>query len=157
MALSLLESFNSRQAAIMSDGMAFPDTVAELLSLDFFIRYAADRQAYIIHSILRDYLLERFSMQPAEFQKAVYHRAALASLDIGDLLQAALFFMKVEDYQAVLALPISTQYVYNNQERDITALFESLMDRCPREILQAHPVFLVLMAYNFFRRGAHVL
>ena len=156
MALSLLESFNSSQATIMSDGMAFPDTVAELLSLDFFIRYAADRQAYIIHSILRDYLLERFSMQPAEFQKAVYHRAALASLDIGDLLQAALFFMKVEDYQAVLALPISTQYVYNNQERDITALFESLMDRCPREILQAHPVFLVLMAYNFFRRGAHV-
>lgn len=155
MALSLLESFNSHQAAIMSDGMALPDTVAELLSLDFFIRYAADRQAYIMHSILRDYLLERFSMQSAEFKKAAYRKAALASLDIDDLLQAALFFMKVEDYQAILALPISTQYVYNNQERDITALFESLMDRCPREILQAHPVFLVLMAYNFFRRGAH--
>lgn len=156
MALSLLESFNSRQAAIMSDGMALPDTVAELLSLDFFIRYAADRQAYIIHSILRDYLLERFSMQSAEFQKAVYRKAALASLDTGDLLQAARFFMKVEDYQAILTLPISTQYVYNNQERDITGLFERLMDRCPREILQAHPVFLVLMAYNFFRRGAHI-
>lgn len=28
MALSLLESFNSHQAAIMSDGMALPDTVA---------------------------------------------------------------------------------------------------------------------------------
>ena len=150
MALSLLESFNSHQAAIMSGGMALPDTVAELLSLDFFIRYAADRQAYIMHSILRDYLLERFSMQSAEFKKAAYRKAALASLDIDDLLQAALFFMKVEDYQAILALPISTQYVYNNQERDITALFESLMDRCPREILQAHPVFLVLMAYNFW-------
>ncbi len=154
MALSLLESFTMSQAAIMNDGLALPDTVAELLSLDFFIRYAADRHGYVLHSILQDYLLGRFAMQPPEFKKAMYRRAALASLEAGDLLQAALFFMKVEDYQSVLALPMTTQYVYNNQERDITALFENVMDRCPQDILQKHPVFLVLMAYNFFRSGA---
>ncbi|MGN1039019.1 MAG: AAA family ATPase, partial [Mailhella sp.] len=36
MALSLLESFNSRQAAIMNNGMALPDTIAEILSIEFF-------------------------------------------------------------------------------------------------------------------------
>ncbi len=154
MALSLLESFTTSQAAIMNDGLALPDTVAGLLSLDFFIRYAADRHGYVLHSILQDYLLGRFAMQPPEFKKAMYRRAALASLEAGDLLQAALFFMKVEDYQSVLALPMTTQYVYNNQERDITALFEDVMDRCPQDILRKHPVFLVLMAYNFFRSGA---
>lgn len=153
MALSLLESFNSHQAAIMSGGMALPDTVAELLSLDFFIRYAADRQAYIMHSILRDYLLERFSMQSAEFKKAAYRKAALASLDIDDLLQAALFFMKVEDYQAILALPISTQYVYNNQERDITALFESLMDRCHGKFYRLTRFFSYSWRIIFFEEG----
>ncbi len=155
MALSLLESFTISQAAILNDGMALPDTVAELLSLDFFIRYASDRHGYVLHSILQDYLLERFAMQPGEFKKAMYRRAAHASLAAGDLLQAALFFMKVEDYQSVLALPMTTQYVYNNQERDITSLFESVLDRCPQDILSKHPVFLVLMAYNFFRSGAH--
>ncbi len=154
MALSLLDSFTVSQAAIMNDGMALPDTVAELLSLDFFIRYAADRQGYVLHSILQDYLRERFAMQPGEFKKAMYVRAARACLEAGDLLQAALFFMKVDDYQSVLALPMTTQYVYNNQERDITSLFESIMDRCPQDILRRHPVFLVLMAYNFFRSGA---
>ena len=154
MALSLPESFTASQAAIMNDGMALPDTVAELLSLDFFIRYASDRQGYVLHSILQDYLRERFAMQPCEFKKAMYRRAAHASLAAGDLLQAALFFMKVDDYQSVLSLPMTTQYVYNNQERDITSLFESVMDRCPQDILGQHPVFLVLMAYNFFRSGA---
>lgn len=156
MALSLLESFTASQAAIVNNDMALPDTVAGLLSLDFFIRYASDRQGYVLHSILQDYLLERFAMQSDEFKKAMYRRAARASLAVGDLLQAALFFMKVEDYQSVLSLPMTTQYVYNNQERDITLLFENVMDRCPRDILGQHPVFLVLMAYNFFRSGARV-
>ncbi len=156
MALSLLEAFTTSQAAIMNNGMALPDTVAGLLSLDFFIRYASDRQGYVLHSILQDYLLERFAMQSDEFKKAMYRRAAHASLAAGDLLQAALFFMKVEDYQSVLSLPMTTQYVYNNQERDITSLFENVMDRCPQDILGQYPVFLVLMAYNFFRSGARV-
>ncbi|MBQ9452966.1 MAG: hypothetical protein IJU65_06715 [Desulfovibrio sp.] len=154
MGLSLLDAFNTRQVAILSDGMALPDTVAELLSQDFFIRHVADRQAYVMHSILQDYLRERFSMETAAFRNSMYRKAALASLENGDLFQAALFFMEVEDYRAILSLPMSTQYVYDNQERNITSLFERLMDKCPLEILQEYPVFLVLMAYNFFRRGS---
>lgn len=154
MGLSLLDAFNTRQAAIMSDGMALPDTVAELLSQDFFIRHVADRQAYVMHSILQDYLRERFAMEAAEFRAAMHRKAAMASLDTGDLFQAAHFFLEVEDYRAILSLPMSTQYVYDNQERDITSLFERLMDRCPLEVLREYPVFLVLMAYNFFRRGS---
>lgn len=152
--LSLLDAFNTRQAAIMSDGMALPDTVAELLSQDFFIRHVTDRHAYVLHSILQDYLRERFAMESAEFRATMYRKAALASLDTGDLFQAALFFMEVMDYRAILSLPMSTQYVYDNQERNITSLFERLMDRCPLAILREYPVFLVLMAYNFFRRGS---
>ena len=153
MGLSLLDGFSVRQASIMRDGTAMPGTLAELLSLEFFIRHAADRQAYVMHGILQDYLRERFAMQPAEFRHAMLRKAALASLDKGDLFQAASFFLKVEDYQSILSLPMSTQYVYDNQERNITGLFKRLVDGCPPEILQGHPVFLVLMAYNFFRSG----
>ena len=152
--LSLLDGFTIRQAAIMSQGTTLPDALTELLSLDFFIRHVADRQAYVMHSILRDYLLERFAMQPEHFRHAMHRRAAQACLEAGDLFQAALFFMEVEDYEAILSLPMSTQYFYDNQERNITALFEKLLDRCPKSILEHHPVFLILMAYNFFRRGA---
>ena len=154
MGLSLLDAFNTRQAAIMRDGLALPDTVAELLSQDFFIRHMPDKQAYVMHSILQDYLRERFAMESPDFKGTMYRKAALASLDTGDLFQAALFFMEVGDYRAILSLPMSTQYVYDNQERNITSLFEKLMDRCPLDILLDYPVFLVLMAYNFFRRGS---
>ncbi|WP_419525398.1 helix-turn-helix transcriptional regulator [Bilophila wadsworthia] len=44
--LSLLDGFTIRQAAIMSQGTTLPDALTELLSLDFFIRHVADRQAY---------------------------------------------------------------------------------------------------------------
>ena len=153
MGLALLESFNTRQAAIMSDSTTMPETVAELLSLDFFVRHVADRQAYVLHGILRDYLLERFALEPDSFRNSMYRKAAQASLDVNDLFQAALFFLEVEDYEAILSLPMSTQYFYNNQERNITKLFEKLIDRCPQDILKRYPVFLVLMAYNFFRKG----
>ena len=113
-----------------------------------------DKQAYVMHSILQDYLRERFAMESPDFKGTMYRKAALASLDTGDLFQAALFFMEVGDYRAILSLPMSTQYVYDNQERNNTSLFEKLMDRCPLDILLDYPVFLVLMAYNFFRRGS---
>lgn len=153
-AVALLDGFTAKQAAIMGGEAAMPKSMARLLSMDFFIRYVADKKVYSMHSILRDYLLERFSLQPQAVVDAMHRRAAAACLAVGGYFQAAVFFMKVADYDAILALPLTAQYFYNNKEADCVGFFESLVDVCPPQTLKKYPIVLVLIAYMFFRYGS---
>lgn len=156
--IALLDGFTARQAAIMSASRN-PDTVpaiiAKLLSLDFFIRYIADKQVYSMHAILRDYLLERFAMQPDDFIDVTHRKAAAACIAVNDYFTAAQFFIKVRDYDAILALPFTSQYFYNNKESNLIGFFECLADNCPQETLQKYPMMLLLIAYLFFRNGVY--
>ena len=152
--LSLLDGFTARQADIMSNGAALPSSITTLLSLEFFMRYVADKQVYSVHSILRDYLLKRFQLLPLDTMSIMQRQAACACLAVGDYYQAAVFFMHVGDYEAVLSLPFTTQYFYNNKGRGLIPFFERLVDVCPQETLQKYPVVLVLVAYLFFRDGS---
>lgn len=154
LSLSLLDGFTARQAGIMDNGDALPQSLETLLSLEFFIRYVVDKEVYSLHSILRDYLCERFAMQPQEKRAAMYRKAAAACQAVGDYCQAGLFYMKVEAYEAVLALPFTAQYMYNNREKNLLSLFEQLVTVCPQEALCRQPMKLVLVAYLFFRMGA---
>ena len=151
--LALLENFTVRQAAIMGSGTTMPDMIAELLRLDFFVRYVSDKRTYTMHNILRSYLLQRFEVYPEDFCNDMLHKAAEACVAVEDYLQAALFLLKIKDFDAIFALPITTEYNYNNQERDITRFFKSIFDECPVEMFARYPVKLVIVAYNFFRRG----
>lgn len=150
-AVALLDGFTPKQAVIMGGESAMPKSMARLLAMDFFIRYVADKKVYSMHSILRDYLLERFSLQPQAVVDVMHRRAAAACLSVGDYFQAAIFFMKVADYDAILALPLTAQYFYNNKEVNCVGFFESLVDNCPPQKLKKYPIVLILIAYMFFR------
>ncbi|MDL2209472.1 LuxR C-terminal-related transcriptional regulator [Desulfovibrio sp. OttesenSCG-928-O18] len=152
-AVALLDGFTAKQAATMGGWASLPEHAAALLSDNFFIRYIADKKVYSMHSILRDYLLRRFDMQPGEVVEAMRRRAAAACLEAGDYFQAAQFFMQVGDHNAILSLPFTTQYFYNIRERSVIEFFERLVDECPEDILHKFPIPLVLIAYLFFRYG----
>lgn len=154
LALSLLDGFTMRQAVIMGDGAAIPQSIEALLSLEFFIRYVADKHVYSMHSILRDYLCERFAMQPHGKMDAMHRKAAAACLAVADYCQAGQFYLKVAAYEAVLTLPFTAQYMYDNREKDLLSLFERLVDVCPEPVLCKYPMVLVLVAYLFFRMGS---
>ena len=154
LAVSLLDGFTAQQSTIMGGGVSVPKSIEALLSMDFFIRYVADKKVYSIHSVLRDYLLKHLAMQPHDFIDAAYHKAALACQFVGDYFQAAQFFMKMADYEAILALPFSTQYFYDNKEQGAISFFERVVDQCPLTIMQKYPIALVLIAYIFFRNGS---
>lgn len=151
--VSLLDGFTPQQAIIMGDGAAMPKSIAELLSLDFFIRYIADKKVYSLHSILRDYLLERFAMQPQDAIDAMRRKAASACLAVSDYFQAARFFMKVSDYDAILAMPFTDQYFFNHQEHDIIQFFERVFQECPPETLLRHPLTVLAVGVQFYKKG----
>ena len=152
-AVSLLDGFTARQAAIMGDGESMPGSIATLLSLEFFMRYVADKKVYSMHSILREYLLQRFTLQPPAVMDAMHRKAAAACLEVRDYYQAAVFLMHVRDHEAILSLPFSTEYLYNNKDRGLVDFFRQVVDTCPPHVLQKYPVFLVLIAYLFYRNG----
>ena len=153
LALSLLDGFTAEQAASMDDGAAVPESIACLLSMDFFIRYVADKGVYSIHSILRDYLLQRFVMQPRSVADAMYRRAAAACLTAGDYYQAARFFLKVADYDAILSMPFTDQYFFNTQEDNIIEFFANMFHECPPETLLRHPLTVLAVGIQFYKKG----
>ena len=149
--LALLDGFTTQQAAIAGGEAAMPKNLEQLLALEFFIRYVTDKQVYVIHSILQNYLLERLAMQPQAVTDALRRRAAAACLAKKDYYRAARLFERVGDYDAVLSLPLSLQYFYNHKEADIISFFQRFVDECPEATLRNYPVFLVLIAYQFMR------
>ena len=153
LALSLLDGFTAEQAASMDDGAAVPESIARLLSMDFFVRYVADKGVYSIHSILRDYLLQRFAMQSRSVADAMYCKAAAACLVASEYFPAARFFLKVGDYNAILSMPFTDHYFFNNQERDIFLFFDRVLQECPPEILLRHPLTLVTVGIQSYKKG----
>ncbi len=153
LALSLLDGFTAEQAAVMGDGAAASKNVADLLSLDFFIRYVADKGVYSMHSILREYLLHRFSMQPQDFKDAMHRKAAEACLMVADYYQAALFYWEVADYDAILSMPFTDQYFFNNQEHDIIQFFAQVFQNCPQDVLLRHPLTILAVGIQFYKKG----
>lgn len=157
LAIALPDGVTARQAAILGDGAAVPKSIRDLLSMEFFIRYVADKKIYSLHSILRDYLLERFAMQPHEFIDAMHRKAASACLAEADYFQAARFFLKVSDYDAILSMPFTDQYFFNNQEGDIIQFFERVFQECPPETLLRHPLTLTAIGVQFYKKGMREL
>ena len=153
LAVSLLDGFTARQAAIMHSGASMPKRVTKLLSPDFFVRRLADKNMYSIHGILRDYLRERFSMQAQDAVDAMHRKAASACLAASDYFQAARFFQKVSDYDAMLSMPFTLQYFYDHKEVDVIEFFQNIIDVCPEKTLRNYPVLLVILAFQFMRNS----
>lgn len=153
LAVSLLDGFTVRQAAVVGGWPKLTDAAAGLLSSNFFIRYIADKKRYSMHALLREYLLHRLEHRAPEFFAALHYRAGLACREVADYFTAARFFMKAGEYDAVLSLPFTIQYFHDNKEADIIEFFLAFMEECPEETLRKYPLFLILIAHQFLRNG----
>lgn len=60
LSVSILDNFFMNQAAIMVEQDILSEEIEELLKNNDFIRYLSDKHIYSIHSILQDYLRNRF-------------------------------------------------------------------------------------------------
>jgi LuxR family maltose regulon positive regulatory protein len=102
---------------------------------------------------LRDFLLKRFAVLPQDEASAMRRRAGAACLAVSDYYQAARFFMEVSDYDAILAMPFTDQYFFNNQEYDIIQFLERIFQECPPEILLKYPLTISAVGIQFYKKG----
>ena len=155
--LALLDGFTAQQATMLGGETAMSKTLQQLLSMDFFIRHVVDTKMYHMHSTLRDYLLLRLEVQPKDVTEAMCAKAAAACLTEGDYYQAARLYEKTGNYNAILAMPFTDQYFFNHQEDDIVSFFVRVFAMCPRQILLAHPLTVLVVGIQFYKKGMRAL
>ena len=152
--VSVMESFSARQAAIMLDVEMLPENINHLLKYNEFIRYIPDQHQYSIHSILRDYLLNRFyHEQPEEYQNRVFRKAGHAYAVMSQYCPAAHFFYRVRDFDSILSLPFSCEYFDQNKEEYKPEFIEAVIKECPEETMCKYPFALLVFGYQAYTCG----
>lgn len=152
-ALSLLDGFTSKQAAIMGGRPSVPEDMTRLLRGNFFIPFVEDQGMYSMHSLLRDYLRSRFDEFVPEIRRELLHRAGIALSEAGDCFGASRFYFEAGEYEAILKLPFTARYFYNNFDIGMLGFLERFVKECPAEVVGGNPMFLVMVAYFMFRNG----
>jgi LuxR family maltose regulon positive regulatory protein len=154
--LSLLDGFTEKQAAIMignPERQSPSKGLARLLKGNFFIPYVADKGVYSMHSLLRDYLLKRFDAKPSSFAETMHQRAGVACAAVSDYFQAARFFMRNKDFDAILSMPLTPRYLNELEAKDVFGFFEHFVEECPKDTLQKYPFAMLALAFQFMKGG----
>ena len=154
LSVSALDSFTARQAAVMLGQEVLPEEIERLLKTNDFIRYLPDKHLYSVHSILLDYLRNRFyHHQPREFQNRVLRLAGQAHAALGQYYQGAQYFLRVRDFDAILSMPWDGTYLGNQLENNLTDFIAAVMRGCPEETLCKYPFVLLMFGYPLLLCG----
>ena len=154
LSVSVLDNFDARQAAIMTGEETLPDPMEELLKSSDFIRYFPDKGIYTMHSILLDYLHNRFYYrQPKDFQDRILRLAGRACAAASQYYPASQFFFKVGDFDAILSMPFSREYFDQQKENYRPEAITAIVDECPEETLCRYPYTMLLFGYQMLMCG----
>ncbi len=154
LSVSVMDSFAPLQAAIMINEEVLPENIEELLKYNDFIRYYPDKGVYTMHSILQDYLRNRFyHYYPEDFQKRILRRAGQSYAAIAQFYTAAQFFFQVGDFDALLSLPLDGEYLENQKEKKLLEFVASVANACPEETLCRYPFIMLMFAYPMLLSG----
>lgn len=154
LAVCILDSFTARQAAVMTGRDSLTEHIEELLRTNDFIRYFPDRKRYTMHSILQDYLRNRFwnYMQP-DFQKLMLQRAGRIYAAEGQYYPAARFYLKTGDYDAILSMPFDSEYMDNQKENFLPEFIAAVVEESPEETLCKYPRTLLAFCSQMYMSG----
>ncbi len=154
LAVSVMDSFTSRQGAILIGKEYLPASVELLLKSNDFIYFHHDSGKYNIHSILQNYLRRRFYFYlPTDAQNHIFRLAGKALADNEQYFEASQFFFNAHDYEAILLLPLRGRYLGNQKEKKLIEFIEAIVQRCPEEILCRYPFAMLIFAYPILFGG----
>lgn len=154
LSISILDCFTLKQIKIMIEKESIPEYIIQLLESNSFIRYFPETDLYYMHSILQDYLRNRFYNQTSgEFQKRMLKRAGEACVMMGQYYPAAQFYYKISDFDAILSLPLDAEYINNQKEKDILEFIADLVQICPEDTLRKYPLSVIGFAFHLFMGG----
>lgn len=157
LAVSLLENFTPAQGALMGGWASLPEDIQTLLKNSFFIAYVPEKGAFSLHAILKEYLEKEFSFLPPSTAEGMIRRAGAACRDEGKFLEGAKHFFALGDFESVLSMPFTNNYLNEQKEREIVDFLEKLAEECPEETLKGHPFAVLLFAFFFMMSGKGLL
>lgn len=155
LALSVFDSFTAQQAKYMLNYEVLLGTIEEELKQRDFIRFLPDQNLFTIHCILLDYLRNRFNNhRTKEYQNHILHKAGLSCAAIGHYRSAAQFFYQVGNFDSLLSLPFTRQYMESEKEHFTNGLLLNIVRECPEEILCRYPSTMIVFAHFSLLDGA---
>ena len=154
LSVSILDGFQARQAAIMLGEETLPESMEELLKTNHFINYDPNKALYIMHSILQDYLRNRFCyMQTEEYQNKIYRKAGDSCAAISQYFSAAKFYYKIKDFKMIISLNFTLEYLKEYREEYDPCQMAEILMACSDEELCRYPLTMIVFAYAGFARG----
>lgn len=155
LSICVLDCFSMKQAEMIATDEAYSDLFSDLIENNSFIRYFPDKDLYYMHSILQNYLRNRFYNKPEKFQKHVLNKSGDACAAAAQYYPAARFYYRVSNFDAILSLPFSTVYFNNQKEKDILEFIADLARTCPEEILCKYPLSVIGFAFQLYMDGCY--
>lgn len=154
LSISVLDSFTMRQATIMLDQEYFPNKIYMLLKNNDFIKYLPGKFYYSIHTILLNYLRNRFRyLTSDDYKNLIYKKAGKACSADFKYWSAAEFYYRIGDFDAILSLPFTREYLDEQKERYRFEFFAALIRECPDDILCSHHSNMIVFGYMALMNG----
>ncbi len=154
LSVSVLDSFTIRQAIVMMNKKILPNKIRKLLKNNDFIKYMPDKLLYSLHGILRDYLRSRFYNQTSnDYQNRIYLKAGEACAADSQYCISSEFYYKVRDFDAILSLPFTLEYLEEQKEKLYSEFCAMLIRECPNEILCRHPFTMTVFGHMTLMEG----
>lgn len=152
--LSMFESFTARQICVVLRIDKLSEYARNLIRSNIMIQYEDNIKGYVMHSLLRKYLLYRVeSYCSAEEKNMMYERVGLACVVEKQYYQAAGFFYKAENYEQLMRLPLKGGNLTNYIGKDSDVFMMNVIENTPLEVLYKYPQLLLVFAFELFLLG----
>ncbi len=146
-ALSMFVSFNVSRAAFVSE---MKDAEAMLRNLTADNNFITQDQegAYKLHHLFGDVIREAFENLPEERKRHYTRRAGLNLLENAEYIAAERMFYLAGDFESLmLALEKDHGASLTGEHK---AEFLTWLEKCPKEILNAHPIAMLICARRLY-------
>lgn len=158
LAVSVFDSFTAHQAAAMLDNVMLPGRIETKLKTNSFMRFLPDKHLFIIHSTLLEYLRNQLCYyRSKEYRNQILYKAGMSCAETGQYCSASKFFYKLKDFNSIMSLPFTRQYLDTQKEECEGEFFITIVQECPEEILFKHPSTMIIFAHYALLNGRYEL
>jgi len=150
MRVSALESGTVNRLCRILESSSLPVFAADSLAIPF-IRYIADKQLCVPHTLLREMVCIKRRQQGEEFDNECILKVADVCRDEGELAEAVFFYAQIRNYQRILQLDLSNLICAEVGDRTFNDIALEIVQNCPVEIKSQylHSMLCVAWAVRF--------
>lgn len=136
--MSLFDYFSIRQALAMSNDVISEPEIYELLEKNGFIEYKPAERRYYIHYVFKFFLESEFEKLEPIYKKSLYKLAGQWCADNDDHYMAMRFYLKMGDYESILALDWSNSNIICKAVRENKNIFLEIVVKTDTALKQKY-------------------